>query len=150
MDEEIRNWTKDELIAEVMRLRAGIRAHRDSSGHEYAGIIQSFGVCFPNRFRGMSQSQPGLSSTRLGQIPGGARPGTCRCYAHRWRVQHLKTKGSEPYDARVLAMDPIDQIVIGPGLVSALGYCGVSTWPCPTRLQSYRHKMILNIFFERF
>jgi len=26
--------TQDELIAELKRLRAGIRAHRDSSGHE--------------------------------------------------------------------------------------------------------------------
>ena len=34
MDEELSKLTKDELIAEVRRLRAGIRAHRDASGHE--------------------------------------------------------------------------------------------------------------------
>jgi hypothetical protein len=33
MDEDLARLTRDELIAEVMRLRAGIRAHRDSSGH---------------------------------------------------------------------------------------------------------------------
>ena len=34
MDDDLANLTKDELITEVKRLRAGIRAHRDSSGHE--------------------------------------------------------------------------------------------------------------------
>jgi len=34
MDEEILSWTREELIAEVVRLRNGIRAHRDSSGHD--------------------------------------------------------------------------------------------------------------------
>jgi hypothetical protein len=33
MDADLQNLTKDELIAEVMRLRSGIRAHRDASGH---------------------------------------------------------------------------------------------------------------------
>jgi hypothetical protein len=34
MDEDILSWTREELIAEVVRLRTGIRAHRDSSGHD--------------------------------------------------------------------------------------------------------------------
>jgi hypothetical protein len=34
MDDDLANLTREELIAEVMRLRAGIRAHRDSSGHD--------------------------------------------------------------------------------------------------------------------
>ena len=34
MDDDLANLTRQELIAEVMRLRAGIRAHRDSSGHD--------------------------------------------------------------------------------------------------------------------
>ena len=34
MDEDIQNWTRQELIAEVVRLRTGIRTHRDSSGHD--------------------------------------------------------------------------------------------------------------------
>jgi hypothetical protein len=32
-DDELLNLAREELIAEVLRLRAGIRAHRDSSGH---------------------------------------------------------------------------------------------------------------------
>ena len=34
MDEDLDKLTKEELVAEVKKLRAGIRAHRDSSGHE--------------------------------------------------------------------------------------------------------------------
>jgi len=34
MDDDIKGMTRDKLIAEVMRLRAGIRAHRDSTEHD--------------------------------------------------------------------------------------------------------------------
>ena len=34
MDDDLTSMTRDQLIAEVERLRAGIRAHRDSTGHE--------------------------------------------------------------------------------------------------------------------
>jgi hypothetical protein len=34
MDEDLRQMDREALVAEVRRLRAGIRAHRDSSGHE--------------------------------------------------------------------------------------------------------------------
>ena len=34
MDDDLLKLTRDELMAEVMRLRAGIRVHRDSSGHD--------------------------------------------------------------------------------------------------------------------
>jgi hypothetical protein len=33
MDEDLGQFSRDELIAEVKRLRAGIRDHRDSTGH---------------------------------------------------------------------------------------------------------------------
>ena len=33
-DEDLEQLTRDELLAEVKRLRAGIRRHRDSTGHE--------------------------------------------------------------------------------------------------------------------
>jgi hypothetical protein len=33
MDEDLLSFSRDDLIAEVVRLRAGIREHRDSSGH---------------------------------------------------------------------------------------------------------------------
>ena len=34
MDDDLDSMSRDELVAEVRRLRAGIRAHRDSSGNE--------------------------------------------------------------------------------------------------------------------
>ena len=34
MDEDLERMSRDDLIAQVRKLRAGIRAHRDSSGHE--------------------------------------------------------------------------------------------------------------------
>jgi hypothetical protein len=34
VDEDLEDLTQEELIAEVKRLRGGIRAHRDSSGHD--------------------------------------------------------------------------------------------------------------------
>jgi hypothetical protein len=34
MDDDLERLSREELIAEVKRLRAGIRAHRDSTGHE--------------------------------------------------------------------------------------------------------------------
>ena len=33
-DEDLEQLTRDELLAEVKKLRAGIRRHRDSAGHE--------------------------------------------------------------------------------------------------------------------
>lgn len=34
MDEDLQNLTREQLIAEAARLRAGIRAHRDSTRHD--------------------------------------------------------------------------------------------------------------------
>lgn len=34
MDEDLETMGRDELIAEARRLRAGIREHRDSTGHD--------------------------------------------------------------------------------------------------------------------
>ena len=34
MDEDLRDLSREQLLDEVKRLRAGIRAHRDSTGHD--------------------------------------------------------------------------------------------------------------------
>lgn len=34
MDEDLEQLSRTDLIAQVQKLRAGIRAHRDSTGHE--------------------------------------------------------------------------------------------------------------------
>jgi hypothetical protein len=45
MDHDIETMTREALIAEVKRLRDGIRTHRDSSGHELcSGITRPSGL----------------------------------------------------------------------------------------------------------
>ena len=34
MDDDLQAMSRDQLLAEVSRLRAGIRAHRDTTGHD--------------------------------------------------------------------------------------------------------------------
>jgi hypothetical protein len=34
LDDDLQRMNRDELIAEIRRLRQGIRAHRDASGHD--------------------------------------------------------------------------------------------------------------------
>jgi hypothetical protein len=34
MDDDLQHLTRDQLVAEVIKLRAGIRAHRDGTGHD--------------------------------------------------------------------------------------------------------------------
>lgn len=34
MDDDLSAMSKDQLVAEIVKLRAGIRAHRDSSDHD--------------------------------------------------------------------------------------------------------------------
>ena len=34
MDEDLESMSREELIAQIKKLRTGIRKHRDSSGHE--------------------------------------------------------------------------------------------------------------------
>jgi hypothetical protein len=34
MDEDLQSLSREQLAAEVQRLRAGIRAHRDATGHD--------------------------------------------------------------------------------------------------------------------
>jgi hypothetical protein len=34
MDDDLERLSREELVSEVMRLRAGVREHRDSTGHE--------------------------------------------------------------------------------------------------------------------
>jgi hypothetical protein len=34
MDEDLDHMSRDQLVAEVKKLRAGVRRHRDSSGHD--------------------------------------------------------------------------------------------------------------------
>jgi hypothetical protein len=55
MDEDLANLSREALVAEVKRLRDGIRAHRDSSGH---------GLCWhhPNLWRLLPEKSDPLPS----------------------------------------------------------------------------------------
>lgn len=49
MDEDLETMTRDELVAEARRLRAGIRRHRDASGHELCWHHPALWALLPER-----------------------------------------------------------------------------------------------------
>jgi hypothetical protein len=46
MDEELASLNKEQLIVEVKKLRAGIRAHRDSTGQDLCWHHPKLWRCF--------------------------------------------------------------------------------------------------------
>lgn len=49
MDDDLQNLSREELLAEVERLRAGIRRHRDSSGHALCWYHPALWSLLPER-----------------------------------------------------------------------------------------------------
>ena len=49
MDEDLETLNREALIAEAKRLRAGIREHRDSSGHELCWHHPQLWVLLPEK-----------------------------------------------------------------------------------------------------
>jgi len=49
MDEDLESLSREELLAEVKRLRAGIRAHRDSSGQDLCWHHPQLGGLLPEK-----------------------------------------------------------------------------------------------------
>ena len=49
MDEDLDAFNRDQLVAEVKRLRAGIREHRDSSGHQLCRHHPQFWGLLPEK-----------------------------------------------------------------------------------------------------
>ncbi|HYH79194.1 MAG TPA: hypothetical protein VEX86_05335 [Longimicrobium sp.] len=49
MDEDLAGLSRDELIAEVRRLREGIRAHRDTTGQELCWHHPNLWALLPER-----------------------------------------------------------------------------------------------------
>jgi hypothetical protein len=49
MDEDLETMSASQLIAEVKKLRAGIRHHRDSSGHELCWHHPDLWALLPDR-----------------------------------------------------------------------------------------------------
>ncbi|SDZ73127.1 hypothetical protein SAMN05216331_10198 [Porphyromonadaceae bacterium KH3R12] len=50
MDNDLENMTYDELIAEVKKLREGIRKHRDSSGHNLCWFHPDLWNLLPEKY----------------------------------------------------------------------------------------------------
>jgi hypothetical protein len=51
MDEDLDGMSREQLVAEVKRLRAGIRQHRDGSGHELCWHHPELWGLLPERLR---------------------------------------------------------------------------------------------------
>ena len=49
MDADLDTMSRDELVAEVKKLRAGIREHRDSSGHDLCWHHPAMWALLPER-----------------------------------------------------------------------------------------------------
>ena len=49
MDDDLDPMSREQLVAEVKRLRAGIRAHRDSTGHELCWHHPDLWALLPER-----------------------------------------------------------------------------------------------------
>jgi hypothetical protein len=49
MDDDLDQMSREQLVAEVKRLRAGVREHRDSSGHELCWHHPKLWALLPER-----------------------------------------------------------------------------------------------------
>lgn len=49
MDEDLERMSRDELVAEVKKLRQGVRAHRDSTAHELCWHHPDLWALLPER-----------------------------------------------------------------------------------------------------
>jgi hypothetical protein len=69
MDDDLESMAREQLVAEVKRLRGGIRQHRDSTGHDLCwhhpalwGLLPERPILFLRFHRGLSSWQ-GASGT---------------------------------------------------------------------------------------
>jgi hypothetical protein len=87
MDDDLEAMSREQLVAEVRRLRAGIRAHRDSSGHALCwhhpvlwGLLPELTdplptvPTWPEFLRGCVQYRQSLDDQLPNEPPADARP----------------------------------------------------------------------------
>jgi hypothetical protein len=70
MDEELNGMSREQLIDEVKRLRAGIRQHRDSSGHDLCWHHPKLWGLLPERVAPEIAIPPWPNFLRMCQISG--------------------------------------------------------------------------------
>jgi hypothetical protein len=63
MDDDLERLSREELITEVKRLRAGIRAHRDSTGHELCWHHPQLWGLLPEKIT------PDVAVSSMAQVP---------------------------------------------------------------------------------
>ena len=49
MDDDLQTMDRDQLVAEILKLRAGIRTHRDSTGHDLCWHHPDMWALLPER-----------------------------------------------------------------------------------------------------
>ena len=81
MDEDIEQMSREQLVAEVKRLRQGIRQHRDSSGHELCGPPSSVGAAPRRRLTRSPQCRTGRSSCKVASDTGSRLMNSTACPA---------------------------------------------------------------------
>jgi hypothetical protein len=67
MDSDLDSMSREELIAEARKLRAGIREHRDSTGHDLCWHHPKLVGLLPEK------NGPGAIGARLASVPRGLR-----------------------------------------------------------------------------
>jgi hypothetical protein len=78
MDDDLDRMSREQLIAEVKKLRGGIRAHRDSTGHELCWHDPALWACCQSERTPCPPSQHGQSSSATASSIGSPWRSTCR------------------------------------------------------------------------
>jgi ketosteroid isomerase-like protein len=78
LDEDLDTMGREQLIAEARRLRAGIRAHRDSTGHALCWHHPALRGCYPSSPTRSRRSQRGRSFSEAACGTGSLWTSSCR------------------------------------------------------------------------
>jgi hypothetical protein len=70
MDEDLRSMSRDQLEEEVRRLRAGIRAHWDSIGHDLCWHHPELWHLLPERLDPAIAVPPWAAAAQFGHMAG--------------------------------------------------------------------------------
>lgn len=58
IDDDINNMTREELIEEIKKLRAGIRNHRDNKGHNLCWFVPELWGLLPDKIEPSPEVPP--------------------------------------------------------------------------------------------
>jgi hypothetical protein len=78
MDDDLQAFDRESLVAEVKKLRAGIRAHRDTTGHDLCWHHPDLWDLLPEKTEPSIAVPPWPKFTRLHPVPPVARQAGAR------------------------------------------------------------------------